>query len=174
MIFNPSDIRTLVHVATKRTGTPVHDEDLEQEVALRALEAFQRLQDVAYPRALLMKIVHDTVRDHWRRKRPWEELRDSDERLVSAVPAFEFSLDHERRLELLRVALDRLPETKRTLLELFYIKDHSIHEIAALQGRSMSAIKMDLARSRRSLARIVRLLDDKKQRISRVLRISKT
>src|SRR5499426_3542961 len=121
MIFNPSDIRTLIHVATKRTGTPVHDEDLEQEVALRALEAFQRLNEVTHPRALLMKIVQDTVRDHWRRKRASEELADIDERFISHVPAFESDLDHERRLELLRSALDRLPAAKRILLELFYI-----------------------------------------------------
>ena len=56
MIFTPSDIRTLIHAATKHTGTPVHDEDLQQEVALRALEAFRRLNDVMHPRALLIKM----------------------------------------------------------------------------------------------------------------------
>ena len=74
MIFTPSEIRTLIHVATKRTGTPIHDEDLEQDVALHVLEAFQRLREVTHPRALLMKIVVDTVRDYGRRKRSPEEL----------------------------------------------------------------------------------------------------
>jgi DNA-directed RNA polymerase specialized sigma24 family protein len=64
MEFDPADIRTLIHVATKRTGTPVHDEDLEQDVALQALEAFRRIEQVTHPRALLMKIVRDAVRDH--------------------------------------------------------------------------------------------------------------
>jgi RNA polymerase sigma factor (sigma-70 family) len=158
MIINPSEIRALIHVATRRTGTPVHDEDLEQEVALHALEAFQRLHQVTHPRALLMKIVLDTVRDHWRRKRPSEDLSDIDERFVAQAPAFESKLDHERRLELLRRALDRLPPPKRTLLEMFYVRDHSIPEIAALQGRSVSAVKMELARSRRSLSRIFFIL----------------
>jgi RNA polymerase sigma factor (sigma-70 family) len=155
MIFNPSDIRTLIHVATKRTGTPVHDEDLEQEVALRALEAFQRLNKVTHPRALLMKIVRDTVRDHWRRKRSLEELAGIDERFIAHVPAFESNLDQKRRVELLRRALTHLPAAKRRLLELFYINDHSIPQIAALQDRSVSAVKMELARSRRSLFRII-------------------
>ena len=155
MIFNPSDIRTLIHVATKRTGTPLHDEDLEQEVALRALEAFQRLNKVTHPRALLMKIVRDTVRDHWRRKRSLEELAGIDERFIAHVPAFESNLDQERRVELLRRALTKLPPSKRRLLELFYINDHSIPQIAALQDRSISAVKMELARSRRSLSRII-------------------
>src|SRR5262245_11263107 len=162
MIFNPAEIRTLIHLATKRTGTPVHDEDLEQEVALQALEAFQRLESVTHPRALLMKIVHDTVRDHWRRKRSLEELAGIDERLICETPTFESKLDHERRLDLLRVALKRLPAAKRTLLELFYITGHSIPEIAALQGRSVSAVKMQLARSRRSLSRIFHNLLNKR------------
>jgi RNA polymerase sigma factor (sigma-70 family) len=154
MIFTPSEIRTLIHVATKRTGTPVHDEDLEQDVALHALEAFQRLNEVTHPRALLMKIVRDAVRDHWRRRRSSEELDAIDEKFISHVPAFECSLDQQRRLELLRGALNRLPPAKRRLLELFYINDHSIPQIAALQERSISAVKMELARSRRSLSRI--------------------
>jgi RNA polymerase sigma factor (sigma-70 family) len=155
MIFNPSEIRTLIHVATKRTGTPVHDEDLEQEVALRALEAFRRLNKVTHPRALLMKIVCDTVRDHWRRKRSSEELAGIDEKFVAHVPAFESNLDQQRRVELLRRALTQLPAAKRRLLELFYINDQSIPQIAALQDRSISAVKMELARSRQSLSRII-------------------
>src|SRR5262245_61055768 len=134
MKFDPADIRTLIHVATKRTGTPVHDEDLEQDVALRALEAFHRLDRVTYPRALLMKIVNDAVRDHWRRRRPCEDLDDIQERLVAHLPALESHIDSERRLALLRRALDRLPLAKRALVELFYVHDCSIREIAEAQG----------------------------------------
>ena len=154
IFFAPSEIRTLIHVATKRTGTPVHDEDLEQDIALHVLEAFQRLNEVTHPRALLIKIVRDAVRDHWRRRRSSEELDAVDERFISHVPAFESSLDQQRRLELLHRALNKLAPAKRTLLELFYLNDYSIPEIAALQKRSISAVKMELARSRRSLSRI--------------------
>src|SRR5438128_145575 len=132
MNFDPAEIRTLIHLATKRTGTPVHDEDLEQDVALHALEAFQRLDEVTHPRALLIKIVHDAVRDHWRRRRSSEDLQDIDERFISHMPAFEYDLDRDRRIALLHCALGRLPAAKRALLELFYIHDHSIPEIAGL------------------------------------------
>jgi len=164
MNFDPSEIRSLIHMATRRTGTPIHDEDLEQDVALHALEAFRRLDEVTHPRALLMKIVCDAVRDHWRRRRSSEDIDGIDERFVSHMPAFETEIDRDRSLVLLRRALGQLPPTKRALLELFYIQDHSIPEIAALQGRSVSAVKMELARSRQSLARIVRSFADKKSR----------
>ena len=154
MIFSPSDIRTLIHMVTRKTGNPVHDEDLEQDVALHVLEALKRLHHVTHPRALLIKIVQDTVRDYWRRRRPPEDLGNVDERFLSHAPAFESNIDQQRRVELLRRAMSRLPATKRTLLELFYLRDYSIPEIAVMQGRSISAVKMELARSRRFLSRV--------------------
>ena len=159
MYFDPAEIRTLIHIATKRTGTPVHDEDLEQDIALRALEAFRRLEEVIYPRALLMKIVLDAVRDHWRRRRSCEDLDGLDERFVAHKPSLESDLDRERRIVLLRRALERLPASKRALLELFYVHDHSIPEIARMQERSVSAVKMELTRSRRLVARAIRILE---------------
>lgn len=164
MNFNVAEIRALVHLVTKRTGIPLHDEDLEQEIALRALEAFRRIEQVTHPRALLMKIVYDTVRDHWRRRRSSEDLERVDERLLSHAPTFESDIDRRRQLDLLRRAFDRLPVSKRAILDLFYTHGHSIAEIADLQGRSVSAVKMELSRSRRSLARIVRSLATKKSR----------
>ena len=164
MNINPSEIRAMVHIATRRTGAPVHDEDLEQEVALHAWEAFRRIGRVAHPRAFLMKIVYDTIRDHWRRRRTSQDIESIDQRFVSEAPDFETDLDSRRQIEVLHRALDLLPASKRTVLDLFYTHDHSISQIAQLQGKSISAVKMELLRSRRSLARIVRSLTNKKSR----------
>src|SRR5215470_13039659 len=93
MKINPADIRSLIHFVTRRTGPPLHDEDLEQDVAVRALEAVHRLKQIAYPKALLMKIVRDTVRDHWRRRRTLEGLSEIDERFLAHMPQFESEVD---------------------------------------------------------------------------------
>ena len=164
MNLNPVEIRTLVHVASRHTGTPIHDQDLEQDIAVRALEAFERLDHVTHPRALLMKIVRDAVRDYWRRRRLPEDLEKIDQRFVAQVPAFEFDLDCQKQLELLRRALDCLTASKRTVIDLFYLHDYSIPQIAEIQNRLVSAVKMDLFRSRRFLAQIVRSLANKKSR----------
>jgi len=107
MNLNPVEIRTLVHVETKRTGTPVHDEDLEQEIALRAWEAIQRIKYITHPRGLLAKIVRDAVRDRWRRRRSYEDLESIDARFISQRPEFECDIDTRRQLELLHRALSR-------------------------------------------------------------------
>ena len=164
MKFDPAEIRIMIRMATKRTGTPIHDEDLEQEAALRAIEAFNRLGEIRHPRALLMKIVCDTVSDHWRRRRSSQEIGSIEERLISQCPTFEYDLDVRRQVELLQKALQRLSPGKRAIIELFYAHDYSIPDIAQLQGRSVSSVKMELFRSRHSLARIVRSLARNKSR----------
>jgi RNA polymerase sigma factor (sigma-70 family) len=164
MKINPADIRILIHIVTRKTGSPVHDEDLEQDVALNALEAFRRLNVITHPKALLMKIVHDTVRDHWRRRRTSEDLNDLDERFLSHARDAELEFDRKRRVALLQRAIAELPASKRQLIHLFYVQDLSISEIAEIQSRSVSAIKMDLARSRRSLRKIIGSSATKKSR----------
>jgi RNA polymerase sigma-70 factor (ECF subfamily) len=163
MNLNPSDIRRLICAITKRTGLPLQDEDLEQEAALKAIEAFRRLERVEHPRALLTKIVHDTVRDHWRRRRRLvEDLASVDERFVSHLPAFETDLDLRRRIALLHRALEKISASNRKVLDLFDTRDLTITEIAQLQNRTRSAVKMELLRSRQSLARIIKSLSKKR------------
>src|SRR5215475_12070179 len=109
MNLDLAEIRTMVRVVTRRTGMPIRDEDLEQDVALNAVAAFRRLEHVNHPRGLLKKIVHDTVRNHWRRRHSADDLDSIDERFVAQAPDFELDLDVRRRLELLERALGLLP-----------------------------------------------------------------
>src|SRR4026208_2493757 len=120
MNFSLADIRTMLHAATRRTGLPLRDEDLEQEIALNAVSAFRRLGHVSHPRALLMKIVQDKVRDHWRRRHSFEHLDTVSEHLMTSTPEFEVTIDIRRRIDLLNRALTRLAPDKRILVELFY------------------------------------------------------
>ena len=167
MNFSLADIRTMLRVATRRTGLPVRDEDLEQEIALHALCAFRRLGHVSHPRALLMKIVRDKVHDYWRRRHSFEHLDSVNESLATRSPELEVTIDIRRRLDLLDCALTRMPPHKRILLDLFYEHEISIPEIARLQNKSVSAVKMELRRTRQALARIVRRLATKKSQKSR-------
>ena len=164
MNIDPSEIRFLIRVATQRTGAPVHDEDLEQDAMLKAVEAVRKQREIRHPRAFLMKIVRDAVRDHWRRRRSVEDLASLDELRFAQLPRFEDALDRDRQQAVLRRALLFLEDDKRVILELFYAKDCSLAEIAQLQNKSLSAVKMQLKRARQSLARIVRTLSIKKSR----------
>ena len=153
------EVRAIVRSETKRTGVPLHDEDLEQDASLKAVEAFQRECEVRYPRAFLRKIVGDAVRDHWRRRRTAENLDGVDEARIAVSPRFEEDLDRRRQVELLKRGLSELNAVKRATLVAFYVEECSVVEIAARQGKSVSAVKMELLRGRKRLAEIVRGLE---------------
>ena len=152
MQIDPSVIRMIVRIETGRTGAPLHDEDLEQDAALKVFEAFRRVFDVRHPRAFLWKVVAGVVRDHWRRRRPVEDLNSVEEVLVSEPPRLEERLDQQRRIDLIRRALAELDTAKRLTLDLFYVEELSVADIAHWQQRSVSAVKMELMRARRLLA----------------------
>jgi RNA polymerase sigma-70 factor (ECF subfamily) len=158
MNIDPCEIRRLVRIATQQTGRPLHDEDLEQDATLKAVQAVRKQFEVRFPRAFLRKIVGDTVRDHWRRRRCAADLNAIDERHLVDSPRFEERLDMQRRVTLLRRGLALLDDGKRTTLDLYYVEECPVSEIARLQKRSVSAVKMELLRARRLLAKIVRRL----------------
>jgi RNA polymerase sigma factor (sigma-70 family) len=158
MNFSPADIRVMVRVVTQRTGAPVHDEDLLQEVSLRAIAAFRNRCDIRHPRAFLMKVVENTVSDYWRRRRLARDAQSVSFEQTPALPAFEDELDRQRRLLLRREAMTRLDAGKRATLHLFYIEGRPVAEIAQLQRKTVSAVKMDLLRSRRRLFGLVSAL----------------
>jgi RNA polymerase sigma-70 factor (ECF subfamily) len=164
MILDPAEIRQLVRLATRRTGVPAIDEDLNQEAALRALAALRRTRHIENPRAFLMKIVLDTVRDHWRRRRSFELIDFIDERFIAQPSDFETVIDERRRRSQLREALTALDPRKRATVVLFYEEGLTISEIACRQSKSPSAVKMELLRARRELAKIIRSLANKKSR----------
>ena len=160
--IDPAEIRTLIRRVTQRTGPPVHDDDLTQEVTLKVVEACRRQVEIRHPRAFLMKVVRDAVHDYWRRRRVVFDISTIDESRFAQLPHFEADLDRKRQTETLRRALLQMESSKRATLKLFYDNDCSIAEISRMLGRSESAIKMELLRTRRVLAEMVRDLANKK------------
>src|SRR5262245_13948904 len=108
MNIDPSEIRFMVRIAIQRTGPPLRDEDLEQDAILKAVEASQKRRDVRHPRAFLMKVVRDAVRDHWRRRRVSEDLSACDEVRIAHLPQYEDELDRRRKIDIVQRALLRL------------------------------------------------------------------
>jgi RNA polymerase sigma-70 factor (ECF subfamily) len=162
MNIDASEIRMLIRLVTQRTGPPVHDDDLTQEVTLKVVEACRKQPEIRHPRAFLMKVVRDAVHDYWRRRRVVFDISTIDESRFAELPNFESELDRRRQTDLLRRALLQMESSKRSTLELFYSNDCSIAEISRIRGKSESAIKTELMRTRRALAEMVRDLAKKK------------
>ena len=89
MYIDPRVIRTFVHSETRRTGAPLHDDDLVQDAALRACAALHRQFEIRHPQAFLRKIVADAVRDHWRRRRVVSDLDSISAQQSAVAPRIE-------------------------------------------------------------------------------------
>lgn len=167
-MFSAGDVRELVRQALARTGDPIFDEDLLQEAHLRALDAFQRAGHVEFPRAFLTKVVCDTVCDHWRRAHLVQarsaDLDGIDPRFIRVQPCFEDDLDRKRRAKVLREAVARLTPSQQRLLNLHYDEGLTLVQISRRHRMSISAVKMQLLRTRRRLVQIVRTISLKKSR----------
>jgi RNA polymerase sigma-70 factor (ECF subfamily) len=155
-LLDRSYIRSVIRYATMRTGFPVVDEDLEQEAMLRVLRAIRRIPRIKYPKAFVGKIVGDTVRDFWRKKRRLESLDSIPEQLLSYQLPLEKWLDRVRSYDELRVCLNQLPGKLRTAIELFYIEECSVSDLAVTLQFSHSAAKMTLLRGRQQLRKMLK------------------
>jgi RNA polymerase sigma factor (sigma-70 family) len=147
-VLTPEFARTLVRLTALRTGTALFDDDLIQEALLRGLVAFRRTAHVRYPRAFFSKIVRDTVRDHWRRRGACQSLEMPKPDALAQTLHFEHSLDRARQFSQLHEALNVLSPTERELVKLFYFEEIPIATLSTMLGKSRSALKMSLLRSR--------------------------
>jgi len=119
----------------RRTGSRAEAEDITSEVFERALTNLPRYEWRGLPfSAWLYRIAANAMAD---RRRQIE--RDSSE-LPLDVPDARESEDIERRAMLFQL-VERLPETQRQVIEMRFVDQKSIREIATALDRSEGAIK---------------------------------
>jgi RNA polymerase sigma-70 factor (ECF subfamily) len=145
---------SVFNVCYRMVGERREAEDQTQEAFLRA---YQRLGsfDVDRPFGPWMRRVAANLCLNWLALRqpaflPWEE-----EWVAGTEPSADpESVRRERELEsVLRAALKALTPRQRAVVELRHFQDMSYAEIAATLAVSLSDVKSDLFRARRTLAR---------------------
>jgi RNA polymerase sigma-70 factor (sigma-E family) len=126
----------LLGMATMLTGNRVDAEDLVQAALAKTYLAWGKINDHAALDAYVRRAMVNTHISWWRRRRleefPTDELPDQ------AVA------DHAREsdtAEVVRRALDRLPQRMRTTVVLRYFEDMTEPEIAATLGISLGTVK---------------------------------
>jgi RNA polymerase sigma-70 factor (ECF subfamily) len=135
-----------------RTG---HDkelsEDLMQETFLRAFKHLQKFKHRGYSYlTYLLNIAHNLLVDHYRKPKsiPVDELPNN------AVP-YEITEDLHRtsEAESLWRAVQELPAKNRDALLMYYQDERPIKDIARIMNTSENAVKLNLSRTRKKLAR---------------------
>ena len=120
---------------SRRAGSRSVAEDVTSEVFEQALSNLGTFKWRGVPFvAWLYRIASNALADHWKRER-----RDSHD-LPPDVPDEREHQDLERRVSLFQL-VDRLPDAQRQVIQMRFVEDRSIREVAAALDRSEGAVK---------------------------------
>jgi RNA polymerase sigma-70 factor (ECF subfamily) len=124
-------------------------EDIVQDVMLRAHESMHTLESPDRLSAWLARIASNRIIDHYRSRRPAEELPDDlaaaepeDDPVVALAPC-------------LPVMVERLPATYREAVRLSELEEVPQRDVARRLGISLSGAKSRVQRGRALLRQIV-------------------
>ncbi len=143
-------------LAYNATGSLNESEDLAQETFLAVWKQLPHLREPAKLRSWLCQIARNHICDAFRRqgREPIdaaESLDLADETQCPAPLAPEKAISHEEEAILWR-SLEKIPETYREPLILFYREGESIQRVATKLDLSEDAVKQRLSRGRKLLA----------------------
>jgi RNA polymerase sigma-70 factor (sigma-E family) len=132
----------LLRMAIMLTGNRADAEDLLQAALVKTYRSWSKINDRAALDAYVRRAMVNTHISWWRRRRldeyPTDELPD------------QVVADHAREsdmAEVVRRALDRLPQRMRAAVMLRYFEDMTEPEIAATLGISLGTVKSTVSRA---------------------------
>ena len=141
----------LFRIAHSVLRSPTEAEDVVQDTFVRVLEHRTRLPEVRDLRVWLIRITWNLALDRKRRIRPDQ----MDPSFSDTLPAAILSADQQvaGRIQIHSVfrEIDRLPKKERAVLLLSALDELSTPELAAVLGKSESAIRALLFRARTRL-----------------------
>lgn len=133
--------------------------DCAQEAMLNAYRAFDRFRGEAHVKTWFLRIAHNTCMDQLRKRRnivSLDAMRDE-----GFDPADQHSLSPYARLaqkerqQLLKNAVDQLPDDQRAVLVLRDFEDISYEEIGSMLSLPLGTVKSRIKRAREKIKKIL-------------------
>ena len=126
-------------------------QDLVQETLLIAFDKFESIREPIAFKSFLFTIARRLVKDKKRRSKFKGELKEQDQ--LNLVADTDPTVGYD--VALLYRCLEKLSEKQAEALTLFELSGFSLKEIQAIQGDSLSAVKLRLKRGRERLRAIL-------------------
>jgi RNA polymerase sigma-70 factor, ECF subfamily len=157
--------RRVFNIAYKFVGRHDQAEDLTQDVFLKLFKSLNTFDRRANFQTWLISVSRNLCIDHYRSIRKERETINRDVDASELKPAATgqspyAALEHRDRVELLRIALDRLAPPLRTAVMLRDLQELSYNEIADRLQLPEGTVKSRINRGRTELARQIQLLRD--------------
>ena len=141
-------------IIKKVTGS--YNEDIEQEVYLKALENKEKYQEEGKLIAWLKVIAQNVAKDYFKNSyfKSMNQKADVEEAEIhdcKSLTALELQLQKERQKAILK-AVDALPSKMREVINLYEFEELSYEEIANKLGISLGTVKSRLFSAREILS----------------------
>jgi RNA polymerase sigma-70 factor (sigma-E family) len=134
--------RALLRSAYLLTGNLADAEDLVQSALAKTYQAWDRIEDRGAIDGYVRRAIVNTHISWWRRRKvdeyPTDEIPDQ--------PVADSSSDSELR-DVLKRAVDRLPQRMRAAVVLRYFEDMTEAEVAQVLGVSQGTVKSTISRA---------------------------
>ena len=147
--------RSLLRTAYLLTGNLADAEDLLQSALAKTYQAWDRIEDRGALDGYVRRAMVNTHISWWRRRRVEEFPTDEIPDQVVADPSGNSDLQ-----EMMRRAVDRLPERMRAAVLLRYYEDMTEAEVADVLGVSLGTVKSTVSRAVAKLRIDAELLDE--------------
>jgi RNA polymerase sigma-70 factor (ECF subfamily) len=141
----------LFRIANSVLRSRTEAEDVVQDVFIRLLEHRRSLSAVRDMRVWLIRIAWNLALDRKRRKRPEQLDETFAQSLASATMPADTAMEEAQRYQSVLREIERLPRAERHVLLLSALEELGTTEIAAVLGRSESAVRALLSRARARL-----------------------
>lgn len=140
---------TIVRIIDK----PEDAEELTQDVFMKAFENLSSFNGKSTFATWLYRIAYNTAISAARRSVPVESLIDDRQLTLISDNAVDEALDDdsEAQIEKLNDAIARLSADERALVNMFYMEEQSVSDIAYITGLSVPNAKTKLHRVRKKL-----------------------
>lgn len=132
-----------------RVGSRELAEDMVSETFTRAWDSY-RERDVANLKALLYRILHNLIIDHYRKARPQVSIDELGEGVAQVIAQPSRVSDLPQLPELLA----KLPETWRQVILWRFVDDLPAVEIARLSGKTVTNVYVIIHRALRQLKKL--------------------
>lgn len=147
----------LLRMARRRLTSDEDAREVVQQTFFQLNAARADFRADAKLRPWVVTIAMNLVREHYRKRgRRKEAPLEAAIHTVGAEAPSDREMDREARAEKLRMALEALPESQRTVVELHWLQEMPFAEVARIVGANEGAVRV---RAHRAYKRLKELLE---------------
>lgn len=144
--------KLVAHIVRKMTANADDQQDLVQEIYLKAYQKLSTFQFQSKLSTWVAQIAYNTTVNYLQKKQlPFREIDVTIERTYPMSENVETTLNQAETKAILRAEIDQLPPLYQTLITLYHLDELPNREIAEITSLPEGTIKSYLSRARKML-----------------------